>query len=299
MFILIIDFIRTYLTQISLFQIPNYIIIKISFLSNQKKIIQINKIMQVKKVNTLIGNSELLNLNLNPSFTSSLKPNKQSHLQFSPALQRKNNHTISYHQPPNKVHSESVPQQTSKSIRGRSITLNKLDLSPPIQPIPLQSLQKQLFIHQLKFVNPFEKTKQGNQQSRYYIKKQIYNQKNNTGFQNNQKLNSVQNIRNHYRPQSSVGLKQFKQNIYLNQQSYKKQSFKQFTQIIPKQNQEYTKKLIKQLPKFLDIDNEKCYDNQQKFLTEYEFGLNMSEIQEINEDGLSSNALSTFYNKVF
>ncbi|CAD8087293.1 unnamed protein product [Paramecium primaurelia] len=282
MFIFIIDFIRTYLTQISLFQIPNYIIIKISFLSNLKK--QSQQIIQVKKVNILIDNSELLNLNLYPSLYFKFKiQQKASSLILPSSIKEKQSYyiiSLASQQSSSRI-SLLVDQQIQK---GKKYHLEQ------IRSIPTYSTDSIIFIIKIAFNSLIKVC-----ESIDITLKIIYNQKNNTGFQNNQKLNSVQNIRNVYKLESLLGLK----SIYLNQQSQKKI----IIQIVYLNNskiaQEYTKQLIKQLPKFLDIDNEKFYDNQQKFLTEYEFGLNISQIQEINEDVLSSNSLSTFYNKVF
>ncbi|CAD8186132.1 unnamed protein product [Paramecium octaurelia] len=250
--------------------------------------------MKLKKINTLKTDTDLPTINLQSS-TQSSKPMKLPFLLLSPAPQRRNN--LSFHQHPKKISPDSNSSQNFKSFRGRSITLNRKNLSQFIQPIPLQSLQRQHPTHKSKFEEQLEKNKSDNHQNRDYYQEQVQTEKNYIHSQNNRKVQQGQCKLNENKTKSKVGQQQAKQHQAKKEQTYKKYSFQCFQKIIPKYHQEYTKQLIKQQPKFLEFGNCHYYDNSQKWITDYEIVLNMSEIQEMNEDVLSSKAQSTFFNK--
>ncbi|CAD8182321.1 unnamed protein product [Paramecium pentaurelia] len=251
--------------------------------------------MKLKKINTLKTDTDLPSINLQSS-TQTSKPIKLPFLLLSPAPQRKNN--LSFHQHPKKVSPDSISTQNFKSFRERSITLNRKNLSQFIQPNPLQSLQRQHIVHKFRFEEQLEKNKSENQQSRDCYNEYIQTDKNNSRCQNNRKIYQNQFKLNDNKTKSKVGQQQTKHNQIQKEQSQKKYSFQCFQKIIPKYHQEYTKQVIKQQPNFLEFGNFHYQDNQQKWVTDYEIALNMSEIQEMNEDVLSSKAQSTFFNKV-
>ncbi|CAD8088877.1 unnamed protein product [Paramecium sonneborni] len=248
--------------------------------------------MQIQKRMILKTDSDFQIIKSQQSHISSSKPIKLPLIQLSPAPQKKNN--LSLHKHLNKAPPDEASLQSLQTFRGRSVTLNRKNLSQLIQPIPLQALSKQLFVHQQKFQDSFQKTQQEIQYSR---QKQIYTEKN--YIDNNQKkIHEALYSFNEHKPQLKVEQSFSKKYNLQQEQSYKKQSFQCYQKIIPKYHTEYTKQLLMQFPKLLEISNHQYQDQQQKCQTDYERVLNMSEIQEMNEDGLSSIAQSTFYNKV-
>ncbi|CAD8092609.1 unnamed protein product [Paramecium sonneborni] len=253
--------------------------------------------MQLKKRRILKTDSDFPIINFQQSHTSSSKPIIQfPPILMSPTTQKQN--SLSFHQNPNKSPKDTVSSQNFQTFRKRSITLNKKNLSQFIQPIELQGLSKQLFVHQQKFSYLLEKTQQEQQQSRVCINKIIQTEKNQPGIYNRKMYLAFNSLNNRKQHLIFDQLQSKNKNNFQQEQSFKKSSFQCFKKIIPKYHSEYNKQQIQQQAKFLEIGNCQSQDQQQKCQTDYDITLNMSEIQEMNEDGLSSIAQSTFCNKV-
>ncbi|CAD8082998.1 unnamed protein product [Paramecium sonneborni] len=224
----------------------------------------------------------------------SIRPNSSNLAQInkSPLIPRKA--TLSQHQNQRKYQQEPLLSKDNKVIQIRSITPNQQKIFQYNNGSPVKLIQKQLAVQQEKKIIVIPKRPEKQQ---FRITNKINSSPEKKSLQIKGSNNQAQEFNSINKESAkSTDFQKLKKNI--REQHYKQQK-QEFKIITPKCAQDFSMTSHKNdLPQLLKNYQQEFIEVRKQYMNDNSPPLNMSEIMEINEDGLSSLAQSIYHHQI-